>query len=91
MKTFQFITVLSVLAATVGAFEMPPALNVTGNSYSFGGSNSYFIHGTSDAEKREWVNTLADWGAKVVRIWGKNFYCSVKLSIRKYDLFFYYF
>ncbi len=72
MKIFQFAVVLASIVQFGGAVEL--ASNVTGSSYSFGGSNSYFIHGTSDEEKREWVDTLAGWGAKVVRLWGMMYF-----------------
>ncbi len=62
MQFLNLVVVLSVLAG------------VAANSKSFGGSNNYFIHGVSDYEREQWVNTLADWGAKVVRLWGNVFW-----------------
>ncbi|KAI9741773.1 MAG: hypothetical protein M1834_000159 [Cirrosporium novae-zelandiae] len=36
---------------------------------SFAGSNNYFLHGLSVEEQTTYVQTLAGWGAKVVRLW----------------------
>jgi mannan endo-1,4-beta-mannosidase len=38
-------------------------------SSSFAGSNLYFLHGLSVTDQANYINTLASYGAKVVRIW----------------------
>jgi len=64
MQFLRFIVVLATLL--IGA---------SANSPSFGGANNYFIHATSASEQNDWVNTLSSWGAKVVRLWGKQARC----------------
>ncbi|ORY16380.1 beta-1,3-mannanase [Clohesyomyces aquaticus] len=38
-------------------------------SKSFAGSNLYFLHALPAADQKEYVETLAGWGAKVLRLW----------------------
>ncbi|KAG9192100.1 mannan endo-1,4-beta-mannosidase [Alternaria panax] len=39
---------------------------------SFGGSNEYFLHALSASEQKTYIETLAGWGAKVIRLWATN-------------------
>ncbi|KAF1986872.1 glycoside hydrolase family 5 protein [Aulographum hederae CBS 113979] len=38
-------------------------------SKSFAGSNNYYLHGLPVADQTAYVQTLASWGVKVVRLW----------------------
>lgn len=38
-------------------------------SNSWMGSNLYFLQGLSDADQDNWIDTLASYGAKAVRVW----------------------
>ena len=38
-------------------------------SNSFAGSSLYFLHGLSDSDQDYYIDTLAGWGAKTVRVW----------------------
>jgi Na+-transporting NADH:ubiquinone oxidoreductase subunit NqrE len=69
MKFVGLVTFLAVLSSVEG-------------SNSWAGSNNYFIHAASASEQETWVNTLADWGAKVVRLWG-NFHFQIYCVISK--------
>jgi len=39
-------------------------------SNSFAGSNSYYLHGLLPDEQANYISSLRDAGAEVVRIWG---------------------
>jgi mannan endo-1,4-beta-mannosidase len=39
---------------------------------SFAGSNEYFLHALPMSEQKMYVETLAGWGVKVLRLWGKQ-------------------
>lgn len=54
---FRPLLVLSALSALASA------------SSSFGGSNLYFLHGLSASDQANYIDTLASYGAKVVRVW----------------------
>jgi mannan endo-1,4-beta-mannosidase len=41
-------------------------------STSFAGSNEYFLHALSASEQKTYIETLAGWGAKVIRLWGEQ-------------------
>lgn len=47
------------------------ALSPRNGSSSFAGSNEYFLHALSEAEQKTYVETLAGWGVKVLRLWGE--------------------
>lgn len=40
-------------------------------SPSWAGSNLYFLHALPAAEQSRYIDTLASWGVKVVRLWGE--------------------
>jgi mannan endo-1,4-beta-mannosidase len=40
------------------------------DSRSFAGSNEYFLHALPVAQQKTYVETLAGWGVKVLRLWG---------------------
>ena len=42
------------------------------SSKSWGGGNSYYLHGLSAADQAYYINSMATDGAKVVRLWGKQ-------------------
>ncbi|CAN9123364.1 unnamed protein product [Alternaria alternata] len=44
-------------------------------STSFAGSNEYFLHALSASEQKTYIETLAGWGAKVIRLWACDAYC----------------
>lgn len=39
------------------------------NSHSWAGTNNYFLHGLSDSDQTNYINSLASDGVKVVRLW----------------------
>jgi mannan endo-1,4-beta-mannosidase len=39
---------------------------------SFAGSNLYFLHALPQDEQKAYVEKLASWNAKVVRLWGTS-------------------
>ena len=41
-------------------------------SKSWGGGNSYYLHGLSASDQTYYINSMAADGAKVVRLWGKR-------------------
>jgi mannan endo-1,4-beta-mannosidase len=41
-------------------------------STSFAGSNEYFLHALPTSEQKTYIETLAEWGGKVVRLWGNS-------------------
>jgi len=69
MRVNIAITVLLVSTATAVAgsvVSMPRQ-----DSSSFAGSNEYFLHALPAAEQKTYVETLAGWGVKVLRLWGE--------------------
>ncbi|MCJ1440647.1 MAG: hypothetical protein MMC23_001133 [Stictis urceolatum] len=61
---FSIAAALAALTLTVnGAAISKRASN------SFAGSNLYFLHGLSADDQANYINTLAGYGAKVIRIW----------------------
>lgn len=48
-----------------------------GGNNSFGGSNLYFLHALPDDVQHHYVSTLASWGVKVIRTWGKQNSCAI--------------
>jgi hypothetical protein len=41
-------------------------------THSFAGSNLYFLHALPQAEQEAYVARLAEWGVKVIRLWGRS-------------------
>lgn len=68
MRSLVAITSLLGLSTTVVNGLVPTRRQA---STSFAGSNEYFLHALSASEQKEYVETLAGWGAKVLRLWGK--------------------
>ncbi|GAP88806.1 putative glycoside hydrolase family 5 protein [Rosellinia necatrix] len=58
----------SLLLATARAVPVD-APSAQANSPSWAGSNNYFLIGLSDSQQNEWINNMASYGAKVVRVW----------------------
>ncbi|RFU73379.1 glycoside hydrolase family 5 [Trichoderma arundinaceum] len=54
---------LNIAACALAASGVATASN------SFAGSSLYFLHGLSASDQAYYINTLASYGAKVVRIW----------------------
>lgn len=61
-----FLTSLLLATARAAAVDTRSA---QANSPSWAGSNNYFLIGLSDSQQDEWVNNMASYGAKVVRLW----------------------
>lgn len=52
------------------AIAVPLALSTFASaSSSFSGSSLYFLHGLSSADQDAYIDALAGYGAKVIRIW----------------------
>lgn len=78
MKSSLFLATLSsLLNLSIQSFDVLPniqpraAAAAAGTSNSFAGSNLYFLHGLSGSEQDDYINTMASYGAKVLRIWGE--------------------
>ncbi|KAI4711717.1 hypothetical protein J4E89_003159 [Alternaria sp. Ai002NY15] len=69
MRSLMAITSLLGLSTTVVNGLVPTRRQA---STSFAGSNEYFLHALSASEQKEYVETLAGWGAKVLRLWATN-------------------
>lgn len=48
------------------------------SSKSFAGSNEYFLHALPATEQRSYVETLAGWGVKVLRLWGIEYFPNLR-------------
>jgi mannan endo-1,4-beta-mannosidase len=62
------IGALAFHAVSTGPIEVAKRIN----SNSWAGSNLYFLQGLSDADQTTYIENLASYGAKVVRVWVKN-------------------
>lgn len=58
----------SLLAALYLAGAHALAIDKRGST-SWAGSNLYFLHGLSASDQASYIDTLASYGAKVVRVW----------------------
>jgi mannan endo-1,4-beta-mannosidase len=56
---------LGALASPAG----PIGAEKRSTSKSWAGTNLYFLQGLSDADQNTYINNLASYGAKVVRVW----------------------
>lgn len=66
-NTTYVMLFLGIAIAATNSFVLSPR----NGSSSFAGSNEYFLHALPAAERKTYVETLAGWGVKVLRIWGK--------------------
>ncbi|KAF2678887.1 glycoside hydrolase family 5 protein [Lentithecium fluviatile CBS 122367] len=57
-----------ILATAMGGVHCQPRARGDGSN-SFAGSNLYFLHALPPAEQKAYVETLAEWGVRVVRLW----------------------
>lgn len=60
-----------LLAMAVTKVDCRPSAR-SHNVNSFAGSNLYFLHALPQDEQKAYVETLAGWGAKVLRLWGES-------------------
>lgn len=65
----RFAAALAVTLAIAPAVCSPA--NHARNSPSWAGSNLYFLHALPADEQSRYIDTLADWGVKALRLWGK--------------------
>lgn len=61
---------VATLVVASAACSPAPPLDKSASS-SWAGSNLYFLHALPATEQAQYVETLAGWGVKVVRLWGK--------------------
>lgn len=62
-----------LLPFTVYGRYVPRDVQARASSSSvFTGSSLYFLHGLSEADQDDYINTLAGDGAKVLRLWGRS-------------------
>lgn len=65
------LTTVSLLALASASTVHGGALQKRASN-SFGGGNLYFLHGLSDSDQDYYINTMASYDAKVVRLWGMS-------------------
>jgi mannan endo-1,4-beta-mannosidase len=63
IHTFNMKSSMSVAVSSLGLFAFASASN------SFAGSSLYFLPGLSSSDQAYYIDTLASYGAKVIRIW----------------------
>ncbi|KAL9623331.1 MAG: hypothetical protein Q9160_002438 [Pyrenula sp. 1 TL-2023] len=74
MKKFLYGLVASLLHSSVQSFGIPHyvqdrAVAAAASANSWAGSSLYFVHALSESDQNDYINTLAGFGAKVLRIW----------------------
>lgn len=68
-----------IIVALLGAFAIgswaagPELTSAENGSFSWAGSNLYFLHGLDADTQSLYIETLAAWGVKVLRLWGELF------------------
>lgn len=62
-------TALTLVSFILGAAAKPTGLDARGGSKSWAGTSSYFLQGLSGSDQDNYIQTLADNGVKVVRLW----------------------
>lgn len=60
----------TVLAGVLVVATSSPAIHKR-DIAPWAGSNLYFLHALPIAEQERYINTLASWGVKVIRLWGE--------------------
>ncbi|OTB07272.1 glycoside hydrolase family 5 protein [Hypoxylon sp. CI-4A] len=69
MKTSLLATLGALALQSASATPLSQVETRQSGSKSFMGSNLYFLPGLSDDDQDKYINDLADYGAKVVRVW----------------------
>lgn len=69
LAQYPFTLLAAALAAARPSY---PELEPGGNgSSSWAGGNLYFLHGLDGETQSAYIETLAGWGVKVLRLWGE--------------------
>lgn len=69
----QRIIEVLIGALVVSSLSHPEPKLTRNGSPSWAGSNLYFLHGLDAATQSAYIETLAGWGVKVLRLWGELF------------------
>lgn len=80
----QRIVAILIVTLAVASLSQPRPKPNRSDSPSWAGSNLYFLHGLDAETQSAYIEVLAGWGVKVLRLWGELFiptsYCVGTLS-----------
>ena len=80
----QRIVAILIATLAVASPSQPQPKPTRSGSPSWAGSNLYFLHGLDAETQSAYIEVLAGWGVKVLRLWGELFiltsYCVPTLS-----------
>lgn len=69
----QLIVALVIATLAVASLSHPEPKISKSDSSSWAGSNLYFLHGLDAETQSAYIEALAGWGVKVLRLWGELF------------------
>lgn len=69
----QRIVAILIATLAVASLSQPQPKLTESGSLSWAGSNLYFLHGLDAEAQSAYIEVLAGWGVKVLRLWGELF------------------